>query len=69
MTKLIHLCFFTEAKREEAALEPRAFSVVRFYQMTGYFAEGVSFMVHIPTMAGNSIYFKPCLCFHFLPPH
>lgn len=44
---------------EEAALEPRVVSIVKFHKMTGYFAEDVSFMVYLPIMAGNRIYFKP----------
>lgn len=46
-------------KVEEAALEPRVISLVKFHKMTGYIAEDISFIVHLPIMAGNRIYFKP----------
>lgn len=44
---------------EEAVLEQRVISILKFHKMTGYLAEYVNYMVLFPIMAGNSSYFKP----------
>lgn len=51
--------FFHRGEGGKAALEPGEISAVTLRRMTGCCAKDVTFMVHLPRMAGNHVFYKP----------